>query len=102
MTYQVKVAQDANELPQTLRNVATIDSDQTTPDDDDAKVVVPGEVIHVTPTPRITPPPTDVAPATPSNPGLNLVLVVLALGGLTLAVGLITPAPAPARRRTRR
>jgi len=102
VTYQVKVAQDANELPQPLRNVATIDSDQTTPDDDDANVVVPGEVIHVTPTPRITPPPTDVAPATPSNPGLNLVLVVLALGGLTLAVGLITPAPAPARRRTRR
>ena len=102
MTYQVTVQRDANELPQPLRNVATIDSDQTAPDDDDANVTVPGEVLHVTPTPRITPPPTDVAPATPSNPGFNLVLVVLALGGLTLAVGLIAPAPAPARRRTRR
>ena len=102
VTYQVTVQRDANELPQPLRNVATIDSDQTAPDDDDANVTVPGEVLHVTPTPRITPPPTDVAPATPSNPGFNLVLVVLALGGLTLAVGLIAPAPAPARRRTRR
>ena len=99
VTYRVVVAQDSNELPQPLHNVATIDSAETTPDDDDADVVVPGEVLHVTPTPRITPPPTDLAPVAPSTPGFSLMLVVLGLGGLTLAVGFLTPAPAPARHR---
>jgi len=99
VAYRVIVQLGANKLPQPLVNVATIDSDETTPDDDDAKVVVPGEVLVITPTPRITPPPTDLAPAAPANPGFGLMLALLGLAGLTLAVGFLTPAPARARRR---
>jgi uncharacterized repeat protein (TIGR01451 family) len=103
VTYQVLVMDGANEIAQPLENFVTIDSDETQPDDDDAQVVVPGEVLGPTPTPRITPPPTDSATDAQSNPGFGLMLALIFLAGLALSVGFLTPAPAPARtRRDRR
>jgi hypothetical protein len=86
--------------------VATIDSDETAPDSDDASVAVPGQVEEATPTPpRVTPPNTSTEDQSgrPATTGLNLTLVLLALGAVTLVVGLLlTPAPATVRRRGRR
>ncbi len=105
VTYNVKVTVADAALPQPLVNVATIDSDETEPDSDDASVAVPGQVEEASPTPRVTPPntSTDDASGRPATTGLNLTLVLLALGAVTLVVGLLlTPAPATVRRRGRR
>jgi fimbrial isopeptide formation D2 family protein/uncharacterized repeat protein (TIGR01451 family) len=105
VTYNVKVTVADAALPQPLVNVATIDSDETEPDSDDASVAVPGEVQEAspTPTPRVTPPntSTDDVSGTPGATGGNLTLILLILGAVTL-VGILTPTPATVRRRARR
>jgi uncharacterized repeat protein (TIGR01451 family) len=105
VTYQVTVQKGAAELPQPLVNVATIDSDETNQDQDDAQVLVAPPPLQATATPRITLPPTD-ALGTESrrggSVGFSLMLVLLGLAGFALAVGFITPAHERIRRRSRR
>jgi uncharacterized repeat protein (TIGR01451 family)/fimbrial isopeptide formation D2 family protein len=96
LTFKVTVLAAAADIG-IIDNVATIHSDQT-PDDQ-------GEVaVGVLPPPEaLTPPPTDTfTPQTASsNPGFSLMLILLGVAGLTLGIGLITPAPARVRRRNR-
>ena len=105
VTYQAKVNVGAAELEQPLVNLATIDSDETEPDEDDSEIFVPTVPAGATATPRITLPPTDTfatdTPA-PSNPGFALMLVLLALAAVTLVLGFVTPVPASVRDRSRR
>jgi uncharacterized repeat protein (TIGR01451 family) len=98
LTYQVTIDVGASELEQPLRNIATIVSDQTEPDDDVSDVYVP--VIPL----EETAPPTDVLaePVGPSAPGSSLLLILAVLGGLVLAIGFVTPVPETVRRRYRR
>jgi uncharacterized repeat protein (TIGR01451 family) len=97
VTYDVKVLAAAAEEPQPLVNEATIDSDQTNPSRDTARIAV------APPPEALTPPPTDVfAPATgTSNPGFALMLILLGVAGATIGIGFVTPVPARARRRDR-
>ena len=55
-------------------------------------------------TPRVTLPPTDAfaTPQATSNPGFSLMLILLALAGVILVVGFVTPVPVSVRERTRR
>lgn len=106
VTYQVEVLEGADELPQPLVNVATIDSDETDEDDDDDRVFVepPPQEATATPTVKVTLPPTDGIGGgdRSSNPGFSLMLVLLALAGFVLTLGFITPVPERVRRRNRR
>ena len=105
VTYRAKVDLGAAELPQPLINVATIDSAQTGPDDDDSDVFVPTVVAGATATPRITLPPTDSLPDTtpaPSNGGFTLMLILLALAAVVIVIGFVTPVPVSVRERDRR
>ena len=97
LTYDATIDEGAADLAQPLINVATIDSDETEPDDDDSPVFVPPVPLE------LTPPPTDaLAPsATAGNPGFALMLVLLAIAGLALTIGFITPVPESVRRRDR-
>ena len=97
LTYDATIDVGASELQQPLINVATIVSDQTPPDDDDSPVFVPPVPLG------LTPPPTDavIGSSSPGNPGLALMLVLLAIAGLALTIGFITPVPERARRRDR-
>ena len=101
VSYDVVVAAGADKLPQPLENIATIDSDETGPDDDDADTtVVPGgEVEGATSKPTL--PPTDAAGTDgatgTSGPGLGIVLMFLA--GLALCAGLLAPVPVRVRAR---
>jgi uncharacterized repeat protein (TIGR01451 family) len=105
VTYHVIVTAADAALPQPLVNVATIDSDETEPDSDDASVAIQGQVEEAspTPTPRVTPPntATDDVSGTPGGSGFNLQLILFILGAVTL-VGFLTPTPATVRRRGRR
>jgi uncharacterized repeat protein (TIGR01451 family)/fimbrial isopeptide formation D2 family protein len=105
VTYQATVDEGAAELVQPLVNIATIDSAETEPDDDDSEIFVPTVPAGATATPRITLPPTDTfatdTPA-PSNPGFALMLVLLALAAVVLVVGFVTPVPVSVRERSRR
>src|SRR5207249_324635 len=78
VTYHVIVTAADAALSQPLVNVATIDSDETAPDSDEASVAVPGQVEVATPTPtrtpRVTPP--NQAPSVPSNTGIGASWVV--------------------------
>jgi fimbrial isopeptide formation D2 family protein/uncharacterized repeat protein (TIGR01451 family) len=104
VSYQVEVVEAALDEEQPLRNVATIDSNETVPDDDDATVGVnppPAEATPTpSPTPRITPPSTDTGTAADS-PGssASFGLLLLVLVGVIGAIGLLTPVPARARNR---
>jgi uncharacterized repeat protein (TIGR01451 family) len=95
LTYKAKVDKGAGALQQPLENLATIDSNETAPDSATSNVFVPaipkGE----------TAPPTDISTAHEgqSAPGSSLLLILLALGGIVLAVGFVTPVPAAIRRR---
>ncbi|HET7471877.1 MAG TPA: DUF11 domain-containing protein [Candidatus Limnocylindrales bacterium] len=95
VTYDALVLESAPEQPQPLVNVATIVSDRTPPDSDQESVAV------LAPPQELTPPPTDLfAPATStSNPGFTLMLILLAIAGLTIGIGFVTPAPSAATRR---
>jgi uncharacterized repeat protein (TIGR01451 family) len=95
VTYQVLVLEAAAEEVQPLINVATIDSDETDPDDDTASVAVLAPPLGLTPPPTST-----LSPETgTSNPGFALMLVLLGVAGLALGIGFITPVPERARRR---
>jgi uncharacterized repeat protein (TIGR01451 family) len=98
VTYDVKVLSTAPGFPQPLVNTATIGSDQTPPDSATASVAVLPPVLPLTPPPTTTLTPQNGA----SNPGFALMLILLAVAGLTLGIGFITPVPARARRRDRR
>jgi hypothetical protein len=104
LTYQATIDEGAAELDQPLVNVATIDSAETEPDDDDSPVFVPTIPAAATATPRITLPPTDTftsdTPA-PSNPGFALMLALLAIAAVVLVIGFVTPVPASVRERRR-
>ena len=84
--------------PSRSHNVATIDSDETQPDDAASDVFVP-----VVPLAE-TAPPTDVIASDdgPSAPGFSLMLILAVLGGLILVIGFVTPVPEVVRRRNRR
>ncbi len=60
-----------------------------------------GDVQRATATPRITPPPTDALTTSAGDGSSGMLLVILALVGLVAVLGIITPAPARARRRSR-
>ncbi len=98
LSYDGLVEDGAADLAQPLVNVATIDSNETSPDSDDSSVFVKSPVSP------LTPPPTDTldTPQAPANPGFALMLVLLLLAGLTLGIGIITPTPERVRRRDRR
>jgi uncharacterized repeat protein (TIGR01451 family) len=98
VTYKALVLKGASELAQPLTNVASIDSDQTPPDDASSDVFVP--VIPL----AETAPPTDVSGHTQgtSAPGFSLMLILAFLGGLILVIGFVTPVPEVVRRRNRR
>ena len=101
LTYQVKIAEDAAELKQPLTNHAQITSEQTGSDEAQSDVYVPAEVQAETSVP--TPPSTDLFGGDGSNgPGMSFVLILAALGGLALGIGVFTPVPAKVRRRNRR
>jgi hypothetical protein len=104
LSYQATVDAGAAELIQPLINVAVIDSAQTEPDDDDSEVFVPTEPEGATGTPRVTLPPTDTlgGSETMGNAGFSLMLILLALGGLVLVIGFVTPVPASIRARDSR
>ena len=100
VSYQVLVLDDSFNLPQPLENVATIDSDETSPSSDKEDVLVQ-LVEAATETPKITLPPTDSLPAGDggaSNPGFGLMLTLLILGGIGLAAGYFSPTPGGTRR----
>ena len=98
VTYKALVHKGASELAQPLHNVATIDSDETQPDDASSDVFVP-----VVPLAE-TAPPTDVIASHDgtSAPGFSLMLILAVLGGLILVIGFVTPVPEVVRRRNRR
>jgi uncharacterized repeat protein (TIGR01451 family) len=102
VSYKVTVDVGASELSQPLENLATIDSDQTVPDDAFSDIFVP--VIPQGETSPPTQPPTDTVGQSSgtSTPGFSLPLIVLALGGLMLLMAFVTPVPATARNRKRR
>ena len=102
VSYQATIDEGASELAQPLINVAAIDSDETEPDEDDSDVFVPTVPLEITSPPTL--PPTDTLSATPtqSNPGFTMMLVLLALAGIALAVGFVTPVPASVREKERR
>lgn len=99
VSYQVTVDEGAFDLAQPLVNVATIDSDETAPDDADADVGVQA-VEAATATPTVTLPPTDTINRgqAPSNPGFGLTLALLAIAGLGLVTGYVTPTVGRSRR----
>jgi uncharacterized repeat protein (TIGR01451 family) len=101
VSYDVIVASGADKLEQPLENIATIDSDETSPDDDDAdtKVVPSGAVKPETSKPTLPPTDTIGGDSDGGTPGSGLVLILFALAGLALGASFLTPAPAKARNR---
>jgi uncharacterized repeat protein (TIGR01451 family) len=100
VSFKVTVLATAPALAQPITNVATIDSDETVLDDDDAKVLVQ-VVLAATATPVVTLPPTDTfdnGDQAPSNPGFGLMLALLVLAGFGLVLGYLTPTPGRTRR----
>jgi uncharacterized repeat protein (TIGR01451 family) len=96
VSFKVTVLAGAPDLTQPIVNVATIDSDDTEPDSDDASVLVQ-QVQALTNPPTST---VDSPAGPPSNPGFSLMLLLLALAAFALSLGSMTPVPARARRRT--
>jgi len=90
LDYDVTIDTDAAELPQPLVNVATITTDEQ-PSDDSSSGVFVGTI------PQDLPPTDTLAPsATGGNPGLALLILLVAL-----AIGFVCPVPARVRRRNR-
>jgi uncharacterized repeat protein (TIGR01451 family) len=100
VSYKVTVLDGSFNLPQPLVNTATIDSDQTAKDDDTASVLVQ-VVLAVTSPPTL--PPTDTIDSgsseAPSNPGFGLMLALLAIAGIGLLTGYVTPVAARNHRK---
>jgi uncharacterized repeat protein (TIGR01451 family) len=102
VTYDVKVLSSAPGFAQPLVNHAAIVGHTPTgselTDSDTAAVAVLAPPLDLTPPPTST-----ITPQSgTSNPGFALMLILLAVAGLTLGIGFITPAPARAHRRDRR
>ncbi len=98
VTYQVTVLATADDQLQPIRNVATIVSDETPPDDDDATVGVNPPPSIASPTPTL--PSTDMSgTGGGTSGGSGLALILLLAVGILGGIGLL--APAPARRRMR-
>jgi hypothetical protein len=105
LTYKITVAATAPAVvDQPFVNAATVDSDETPSENDTAEVLVPAPPKQATGTPKHTPPNTATLPeeTSPSNPGFNLMLVLVGLAGLVTVLGILTPVPSTARRRQRR
>ena len=101
VSYQAKVDDGAAALSQPLTNVATIDSDDTSPDSDNSHVFVAPPPQGETSVP--TGPQTDVAGTTgTTQPGGSLLLAMLALVAIALAVVFVAPTPASVRKRFHR
>jgi uncharacterized repeat protein (TIGR01451 family) len=97
VTYQTVVLEEAPAISQPLVNVATIDSDETQPDNDDKAVAALAPPLELTPPPTST-----LTPETgTSNPGFALMLVLLGIAGLAIGVGFVTPVPERVRRQGR-
>ncbi len=97
VTYQAKVDAGAAKLAQPLTNVATIDSEETSPVEDTSNV-------FVAPPPQgETAPPTDVAGTSgdSSVTGGSMLFVLLGLAALGLAVVFAAPTPASIRNKRR-
>ncbi len=92
LTYKATVDIGAAELEQPLTNIATIDSDQTPPDDDTSDVFVPVPPLVETDVP--TAPPTDTLEPAETSTGSSLPLILAVLGIILLAVAFVTPVPA--------
>jgi len=104
VSYQVLVLDDSFNLPQPLENVATIDSDETSPSSDKEDVLVQ-LVEAATESPTITLPPTDTVAGDQGggSAGFGLMLTLLFLGGIGLVAGWFSPTPGrPRRERLRR
>jgi fimbrial isopeptide formation D2 family protein/uncharacterized repeat protein (TIGR01451 family) len=98
VTYQVKVLEAAVDEAQPIVNVATIDSAETPPDDDDATVGVNPPPSVASPTPTL--PATDTTgTGGGTSGGSGLALILLLAVGILGGIGIL--APAPARRRMR-
>ncbi len=98
VTYQVKVLASAVDETQPIVNVATIDSNETPQDDDDATVGVNPPPSVASPTPTL--PSTDTSDTGGgTSGGSGLALLLLLAVGILGGIGLM--APAPARRRMR-
>ena len=97
LTYDVDVIEGAAELESAAHQRGDDRLRRDGADDDDSPVFVPPVPLE------LTPPPTDaLAPsATSSSPGFALMLVLLAIAGLALSIGFITPVPESVRRRDR-
>ena len=103
VTYDATVDEGAAELDQPLVNVATIDSDETEPDQAASEVFVPTIPAEITSPPTL--PPTDTLPAPAQgngNTGFTMMLVLLALAAIVLVIGFVTPVPASVRERSSR
>jgi hypothetical protein len=105
VTYDIVVTASVESAEgQLFENVATIDSDETSPDDDDAdaNVVPEGDVEAATFVPTL--PPTDAVGTDgdggSSGPGLGL--AILFLVAVVIATTILTPARSAVRRRERR
>ena len=96
VSYQAEAAVGSADLDQPLVNTATIDSDQTEPDSDTANVSV-GKVEELTPPPTST-----IGQGTETSAGNGLLLLLAALAGFMVVLGVLAPTPAKARRRNRR
>jgi uncharacterized repeat protein (TIGR01451 family) len=102
VSYQATVDDGAAEFVQPLINVATIDSDQTEPDEDDSTIFVPTIPLARTSPPTLPPTDTLATPQAQANPGFTLMLVLLTLAAIVLVIGFVTPVPASVRARNRR
>jgi fimbrial isopeptide formation D2 family protein/uncharacterized repeat protein (TIGR01451 family) len=98
VTYQVLVLESAVDQAQPIVNTATIVSNETPPDDDDATVGVNPPPSVASPSPTL--PSTDT-PGTGggTSGGSGLALILLLAVGILGGIGIL--APAPARRRMR-
>ncbi len=99
--YDMVVAVGANDLPQPLRNTATIDSDQTAPDSSTASTAVEIPPLGETDVPVVPtlPPTSTIDDASRATPGASLWIVLVALAGLAFLASYVVPAAARSRRR---
>lgn len=104
LTYEITVIAGADELNQPFKNIATIDSDETSPSSDHANAAVEPTPLAATARPRVTLPPTDTSGSGPDQgaTGNGMLMVLLVLAGLATVLGFLTPAPSRVRRRGRR
>ena len=88
----------------TVTTHPVVDQEGTVSATDNAVVFVPQPEVTPTPTPKLTLPPTSTVDAAnpTSQSGSGLLLLLVAIAGITLLAGYLVPAPARSRRRNRR